>query len=195
MIQYACFWEAIIKDIEATDSVGNADMCLVNSFAYGKKKLLEIGTRYGRSTVNIAKFAAADGHVYSIDTDQKQHEKYNKVIAPYKHKITFIEADSVIMDWDKYPELNGFNFVFIDGGHDFGMVASDTKNALARVKDDGVILWHDYVDSNEHDPDDMLLGRPGQVCKVIKALGLPAIPVGGYLALLEMQKIRGGEWM
>lgn len=195
MIQYACFWSAIVKEIEATDSVSGADLCLLNSFAYGKKKLLEIGTRFGRSTVNIAKYAAPDGHVYSLDKDQKQHEKYNKVIEPYKDKITFIEVNTLNMDWDMYPELSGFDFVFIDGGHDYKTIMSDTIAVLSRVVNNGLIVWHDYVDSNEHDPDDPLLGRPGQVCKVIKALGLPVIPVGGYLALLEMHKKRGGKWI
>jgi len=37
-----------------------------------------------------------------------------------------------------------FDFIFIDGGHDYETVRIDTENALKMAKDDAVIIWHDY---------------------------------------------------
>jgi hypothetical protein len=38
------------------------------------------------------------------------------------------------------------DFVFVDGGHDFDTVKSDTENAFQLVRRDGqaCIAWHDY---------------------------------------------------
>ena len=54
--------------------------------------------------------------------------------------IRQIYADSTTMD---FSELE-FNAAFIDGGHDYDTVKSDSFNVINRIRTPGVILWHDY---------------------------------------------------
>jgi len=35
--------------------------------------------------------------------------------------------------------------VFVDAGHTYPYVKSDTENALSMLRPGGVILWHDYL--------------------------------------------------
>ncbi len=182
--QYACYHELIREGFPSTDAVAFSDLSLLLSYAYNQKKIIEIGTRYARTTVNLAKFCAVDGHVFSIDMDQKQHEQYNSLIDPYKSKITFIEENTLIIDWGKYPQLKDADMILIDGCHNHNGVLCDTKAALALIKKGGFIFWHDFVDGNMHDPEEPLMGRPGIVCKVVRELNLPVLPVGQYLGML-----------
>jgi hypothetical protein len=36
------------------------------------------------------------------------------------------------------------DFVFVDGGHDFETIASDTERARGMLGGSGVIVWHDF---------------------------------------------------
>ena len=48
-------------------------------------------------------------------------------------------------------DLRGwYDFVFIDGGHDYETVLHDTELAMAVVTHGGIIAWHDYNDSPEN---------------------------------------------
>ena len=40
--------------------------------------------------------------------------------------------------------------MFVDGGHQYDVIRSDTLNALAAIKS-GVIVWHDYSSSIHSD--------------------------------------------
>lgn len=37
-----------------------------------------------------------------------------------------------------------YDFIFIDGGHDYETVKHDTELAMSVVSDGGIIAWHDY---------------------------------------------------
>ena len=43
----------------------------------------------------------------------------------------------------------GYDFVFIDGGHDYETVLHDTELAMELIRSGGIIAWHDYNDSPE----------------------------------------------
>ena len=55
--------------------------------------------------------------------------------------------DSKRLTRDDLP--NGYEFIFIDGGHDYDTVLHDTELAMAVVTHGGIIAWHDYNDSPE----------------------------------------------
>jgi len=64
--------------------------------------------------------------------------------AEVQSRITRLHQDSRKLD-PQAQQLSGqFDFIFIDGGHDYETVAIDTANALAMAKPDSVIVWHDY---------------------------------------------------
>lgn len=71
--------------------------------------------------------------------------KYIKNADHYiKDKIELILQNSLIFDSKKRKFQKKFDFIFIDGGHEYHIVEKDTKNALQMIKEDGIILWHDY---------------------------------------------------
>jgi predicted O-methyltransferase YrrM len=37
------------------------------------------------------------------------------------------------------------DIVFVDAGHTYAYIKSDTENALKMVRPGGVVLWHDYM--------------------------------------------------
>ena len=59
-------------------------------------------------------------------------------------KVFFITADSLSYD---FRRLDGIDFAFIDGAHDFRHVTSDTLNVLEVLRPGGWIVWHDFTSS------------------------------------------------
>jgi hypothetical protein len=61
-----------------------------------------------------------------------------------KKKIKLFKLDSRSLDVKKLKLLNKFDLIFIDGGHDYETISSDTKKSLLMKKKDSIIVWHDY---------------------------------------------------
>jgi len=148
-------------------------------------RILEIGTYLGYSTSLFAMNTSAqivtidlptEGDLSKewqytqnsilVDGDQndnylrsKQKEDGLKYISnltgQQKKQIKFVKADSTKMSFCR--ELGKFNMVFIDGGHEYSIVKSDTLNALEAVEK-GVIIWHDFG-SKLHTGVNKLLGE------------------------------------
>jgi hypothetical protein len=59
-----------------------------------------------------------------------------------------IFTDSTKYDFSK---IGRFDLIYIDGGHSYEEIYSDTKNAFNVLNNqDSVIVWHDYSKNNEH---------------------------------------------
>ncbi|OBV40941.1 class I SAM-dependent methyltransferase [Janthinobacterium psychrotolerans] len=69
--------------------------------------------------------------------------------ANVQSRISRMHLNSRKLDPQGQQLAGQFDFIFIDGAHDYETVAIDTANALAMAKPDAVILWHDYR-SNIH---------------------------------------------
>jgi hypothetical protein len=67
---------------------------------------------------------------------KKDIDKENK-------KLELIYGDSTKMSIPSIGLEDKVNFVFVDGGHSYDIIKSDTYNALKMVKK-GIIIWHDY---------------------------------------------------
>lgn len=124
------------------------------------KRIFEIGTFDGGTTVNLAANTSEDAVVYTADlpdsfddfklkissvSDNKS--EHNNVGVQYKNsafidRIKQIFEDSASID---YSKLNPpYDLFFIDGCHDYTYVKADTENALKYTRKGGVIIWHDY---------------------------------------------------
>ena len=127
---------------------------------YQPKNLLEIGTFNGISTLHLAINSSDASKIHTLDLTKtcptavsftlKEDLKYivdqnkkNKAYQSslYRSKIVEHEGNSLVYDFEIFGELD---FVFIDGGHSYEVVKSDTEKALKSLKDGGVIVWHDY---------------------------------------------------
>lgn len=61
-----------------------------------------------------------------------------------QRKIHRIYQDSRTLNPLEHKLVDRFDFIFIDGGHDYETVRIDTLNAMEMAKEDSVIIWHDY---------------------------------------------------
>ena len=61
-----------------------------------------------------------------------------------QNKITQLFLNSIDLDVEATGYKNKFDFIFIDGGHDYETIKNDTKKALGMSKKDSIIIWHDY---------------------------------------------------
>lgn len=132
--------------------------CLVRHLQ--PKRLVEIGTGEGRTTLNLALNAPPDAEIITLDlppdapspNPQQSGPDYRQLgisepgvlfrSHPLAHKIRLVLADSTRFDWSPYK--GSVDFIFIDGAHDYESVLKDTENALSILRPGGVILWHDY---------------------------------------------------
>lgn len=75
---------------------------------------------------------------------QKGAFQIDRADAATQSKISRLHLDSRKLAPQEQGLAGKFDFIFIDGGHDYETVAIDTANALTMAKPDSVILWHDY---------------------------------------------------
>lgn len=114
------------------------------------KRLLEIGTFFGRTSLNLAYNTAADAHVYTVDDGQydagiKKHsvdvgKRFRG--SPVAGKITQLLGKSQDLDLTPYGP---FDFIFIDADHSYDSVRADTLKCLDLLEANGIMLWHDYA--------------------------------------------------
>lgn len=131
--------------------------------------IFEIGTFDGFSTYHLAKNSREDARIYTLNLpveedaagdlhhyslieyqgDSQTHAelKGRGLGRIYKgtrvaHKVTQLLGDSLTYDYT--PFLRQVDLVFIDGGHSYRQVQSDTENALRMLSDRGILVWHDF---------------------------------------------------
>lgn len=123
---------------------------------FDNAEFLEIGTWKGRSIVYMAtkikesgkniKLTSIDifGEFVSENQSQDSSNIYSEFlfnIEPFQDIITPIKADSRTYH-KNYPDKH-FDFIFIDGGHDYETVIEDIKGWYPKLKPGGIIGGHD----------------------------------------------------
>ena len=129
------------------------------------KQVFEIGTFLGNTTLNLALNIPPDGTVFTLDLDANLAGRINQDLADapltkmhlaskssldfsgssVESKIKTLTGNSTTFDFTRWQD--SVELVFIDGGHDFATVKSDTENAfrIARKDKPSCVLWHDYL--------------------------------------------------
>lgn len=134
------------------------------------KRVLELGSYMGRSTVAIARVASL---VVSVDRHQG-YEQYGVAdsLAGWREATRdFRNVIGMVCDFEQALLLLGghqFDAVFLDGSHDAASVAGDLAAAISLAP---TVILHDY-------------GYYG-VAEGVARLGLTARPVGGSIAVVE----------
>lgn len=138
------------------------------------RTVFEIGTFRGRTTLHLACNLAGDARIFTLDLGDEEARQMglrdrllagsdmnlvvnedearpcfdDPAIDPAaKQKIERLRGNSTTFDFGPYR--GAIDFVFIDGGHTYEVVESDTRHALEMIRPGGLILWHDY---DEHWP-------------------------------------------
>ena len=139
-------------------------MCITSVIKDRKPKtLLEIGTFDGNTTLQMALNAPADALIHTLDLppgasetkqpvltsdvqfikdEAKCSRKFENTHVASKIKQHF--GDSTNYDFSQFTIDGPLDFIFIDGGHSYECVKSDTENALNVLAEGGVIFWHDF---------------------------------------------------
>lgn len=131
------------------------------------KRVFEIGTFNGRTTINIAANMPVSGKISTLDLPKKKSIKTKLAINPkdksgwsdmayitqnvtgvfFKNKpeakkITQLLGDSATFDFSPY--YGKMDLVFVDGSHTAAYVKNDTEQAYKLIRKGGTIVWHDY---------------------------------------------------
>ncbi len=132
--------------------------------AIAAKRIFEFGTFLGRTTLALASNTPEDAQIFTLDLDDQTMKGLHQIPeeAPItaihlaslanldfsnseaRKKITTLFGDSTTFDFAVWA--NSIDFVFIDGGHEYATVCSDTENALNLLKPNSpaCVMWHDY---------------------------------------------------
>lgn len=141
------------------------------------KRVLEIGSYCGRSTICLAQtaqsVASVDPHdgrgtVFKADTFEmfQSNLKRYGIKNVESHRTTELPNDQ-------------FDLVFIDASHDYENVANDIERSMALLTSEGLLAFHDY--KNTDDPGvtkavDELLAVGGQLISTTDSLAVVRPP-------------------
>jgi predicted O-methyltransferase YrrM len=124
------------------------------------RALFEFGTFDGRTAWHLARNAGPGAKVWTLDLPMDHPARFAPghdrrvgrvngipvgekfAETPESGRITQLYCDS--LEFDPMPFEGTIDFCFIDGGHGYEHVHSDTANALRMIKPGGLIFWHDY---------------------------------------------------
>lgn|SRR5262245_33382629 len=122
------------------------------------KRVFEIGTFNGRTTVNLAANSPEDAIVHTLDIPH-DHPVFAQVSgeerfqlganngtlyrnSAFAKKVEQLWSDSA--EFDETPFAGKIDLAFVDGSHSYEYVKNDTEKTLRMMTPDGVIVWHDY---------------------------------------------------
>jgi precorrin-6B methylase 2 len=119
---------------------------ILSGIANGKR-VLEIGSYCGRSTICLARTAQEVVAVDPHDGRGTPNPRYtlpdiNRNLARYgcRERVTIHQGTSESVNGHYAP----FDFVFIDGAHELECVRRDIQAALAHLRPCGLLAFHDY---------------------------------------------------
>ena len=127
------------------------------------QNVLEIGTFEGITSLNCS-LNANNSKVYTLDLpldhslDELQDKEYldfdkDLINSDNRRSDILKDISNVIQlygDSTKYDfSKTDYSMAFIDGGHDYQTVKSDTENILKYINKPGSVFWHDYDVTND----------------------------------------------
>ena len=131
------------------------------------KTIFEFGTYNGMTTLQLALNSPPDCIVHTLDLDPLSPEtaaldvgEIDGFLArkqgafglpvggyfasrPLATKVRQLLGNSLAFDFSPYH--HAMDMIFVDAGHTYECVKSDTSAALRMIRPGGVILWHDYM--------------------------------------------------
>jgi predicted O-methyltransferase YrrM len=121
------------------------------------KRILEVGSFYG-GTLWYWMHAVKGAEIVSVDSgldvepwlvqgaEQARTELWPEWERETENKIVQIRADSTLPDTvASVKEYAPFDFIFIDGGHNFAPAMADWQNYWPMLRTGGLFAFHDIV--------------------------------------------------
>jgi SAM-dependent methyltransferase len=122
--------------------------------AVGARRIFEIGTFEGGTTLFLAEKAGEGAEVFTLDLPASQFAWTWTEIgtrfrgAAVEPRIKQLSGDSLEFDFSPYD--GSIDLVFVDAAHDYWHGIADSRTALKLVRPGGVVLWHDF---DQHFPE------------------------------------------
>lgn len=123
----------------------------------------EIGTWRGESVVNVADVAE---ECYTLNLSKKEiialnlpkeYADLHGFFSKKKKNIIHLEGNSINYDFSSLNKK--FDLIFIDGNHTYEFVKNDTQKVFQHlVKENTIVVWHDYAYTPENVRPEVLLG-------------------------------------
>ena len=142
-----------------------ADRDQLRKLAKGKKRILEIGTFTGSSTLALLEGMAKSGKLVTLDNfkgneefkrpGDNNHQQLTEVLPHWiiwgiiqqrlsdqegRYQIVYANSKDVV-SW--FPD-DWADLIFIDGAHDYKNVKRDIREWLPKIRSGGVLAGHDY---------------------------------------------------
>jgi SAM-dependent methyltransferase len=128
---------------------------------FARGPILEIGSYYGKSAIILARGAKAGGSeaiVYSVDVDAQALSAARRAAASHgvADRIVFVRGSLRAL----LRACHGLRpmFVFVDGDHSLGGVRRDLEALQRIVPNDALLLFHDFHDPRNEDPENQEIG-------------------------------------
>jgi len=111
-------------------------------------RVLEIGTHYGGTLYNWMKNGEPDSTIVAVDDYHLNESLYEEWKKPDQtiHRILGKSQNETVVS--QVRELGPYDFIFIDGAHDYESVKEDWKNyksMLTEEKKMKVVAFHDIL--------------------------------------------------
>lgn len=119
------------------------------------KAMFEFGTFDGRTTLHLA-INAPEASVHTLDVEKGLYsfgsdDDFFDSTEIGEHvmgsavgdRVTLLYGDSTQFDTSPYEDE--FDLIFIDGGHAYDIVRSDSEKAFRMGKSGATLVWHDYL--------------------------------------------------
>jgi predicted O-methyltransferase YrrM len=128
---------ATVWTINLPDGETKAD----GTWAYGHRVTGQTDTPPGAVTANYGQDEQGPRIYHRTDAASYIGHFYRE--KNLGHRVCQIYCDTRMWDTSAYPP-DFFDSVLVDGGHEPGVVVSDTRKALSVLRPGGMILWHDF---------------------------------------------------
>ena len=141
----------LICDISSdnfTDETNRSKIQNLLKLSEGKSKICEIGVNAGHSLLlMVSSNPSAEYVLFDLGnhTYTRPCVEYIKKAYP-STKITEVYGDSniTLRDYVTYNQLNTFDMIHIDGGHETHTVVNDFIYTQFLLKKDGIVIFDDY---------------------------------------------------
>ena len=121
------------------------------------KKVLEIGSLYGGTLWHWIQKSVPGTVIVSVDKiPDNKHHRASVVLEEHKQWAGWAETAQVeiveivgrsddlnVMSWVK--EYQPFDFIFVDGGHEYDVVHADYNNYYPMLRKGGLMAFHDIA--------------------------------------------------
>ena len=131
------------------------------------KTIFEFGTFRGRTALNFALNSPGGCRIFTLDIPERDRPdriargneadgwlmSQSNTGVDYQGRNEACKIEQLFGDstrFDFRPFYGQIDLVFVDGGHDYEVARSDTRNALEMLSPGGVVIWDEFANYGDY---------------------------------------------